>query len=77
MKTVLIVSVVLTLAIVGTTGCASDGSFSIDRQSVGLVAGGIAGGALGHVITDGNAVGTIGGAVGGALIGREIAKGTQ
>ena len=44
-----------------------------EREDVGMVLGGVAGGAIGSAITDNNAVGTIAGSVGGAYLGRKIA----
>ncbi|RDI48579.1 glycine zipper 2TM domain-containing protein [Aquicella lusitana] len=44
------------------------------RQDVGMVAGGVVGGAAGHELTGGSALGTVAGAVGGAYVGRELAR---
>lgn len=61
------------LAIVGFTTL-SIGCSNVDRQDMGLIAGGVAGGAAGSVLTGGNALGTVGGAVGGAFLGNQLAK---
>ena len=74
MKSVVTASLVAIITIGGLTGCASDG---VNRQDVGLVAGGVAGGLLGNAVTNGGAAGTIIGAVGGAWAGQEIAKKTN
>lgn len=52
-------------------GCNSNGT--INKQDVGLVAGGVAGGALGHAI-GGNTAGTVAGAVGGAYLGSKVGQ---
>jgi len=70
MKRLLTMLTVLLLAFM-LVGCA-DG---IQREDVGLAAGGVAGGVIGHAVTN-SAAGTIVGAVGGAFLGREIAKRT-
>jgi hypothetical protein len=51
------------------TGCAHT-----SRGDVGLLAGGVAGGAAGSVLTNGSPLGVVAGAVGGAFAGRELSR---
>lgn len=64
MKKLLAVLLVLSL-----TACTTG-----EKQTAGIVGGGVVGGVAGNAITGGSAVGTAVGAVGGALVGNEIAK---
>lgn len=43
-------------------------------EDVGLLAGGVAGGAIGSAVSGGNTAATIGGAVVGGALGREVVR---
>jgi osmotically inducible lipoprotein OsmB len=56
----LILGLLMSLAILGVTGC--------------TVMGAVAGGVAGHELSGGSKAGTIGGAVAGGLIGHELGR---
>ncbi len=70
MKTVITTFLIVLSGSFALTGCQT----ASDRQAVGIIGGGVAGGYLGNAVTGGSTLGTIGGALGGAYIGREVAK---
>ncbi|WP_026076045.1 glycine zipper 2TM domain-containing protein [Noviherbaspirillum massiliense] len=67
----ILVSFVSGLALVASLSACST---SPSRQQVGIGTGAVAGGVLGHVLTDGSTLGTVGGAAAGGLIGNEVTK---
>jgi len=48
-----------------------------NRETVGLIGGGVAGGLIGSAVTGRSTAGTIIGAVGGAAVGRSVARRTR
>jgi outer membrane protein OmpA-like peptidoglycan-associated protein len=65
---VMCVWVALSVIAVMTTGCASSNMMQTD-QGKGAIAGGIGGGAIGALVSDGSPWGALIGAAGGALVG--------
>ncbi len=63
------IAMLLILSLTGLTACTTG-----QRQTAGIVGGGVVGGVVGNAVTGGSAVGTGVGAVGGALVGNELAK---
>jgi osmotically inducible lipoprotein OsmB len=64
-----IIAILLIASLTGLTGCTTG-----EKQTAGIVGGGVVGGVVGNAVTGGSAVGTGIGAVGGALVGNELSK---
>ena len=64
-----LIAMLLILCLTGLTACTTG-----EKQTAGIVGGGVVGGVVGNAVTGGSAVGTGVGAVGGALLGNEVSK---
>lgn len=62
------------ILIIFGSGLALAGCQNVNKETVGTVGGGVAGGYAGSALTGGSTLGTIGGTLGGAYLGREVAK---
>lgn len=64
-----LIAILLVLSLTSLTACTTG-----EKQTAGIVGGGVVGGVVGGAVTGGSPVGAAVGAVGGALVGNEISK---